>query len=50
MKCEPLEEDPFSFEGPEIIKCKGCLIDWKKGKHDKIIYRISVNVCKLNFK
>jgi nucleosome assembly protein 1-like 1 len=33
MKCEPLEEDPFSFEGPEIIKCKGCLIDWKKGKN-----------------
>jgi len=33
MKCEPMEEEPFSFEGPEIIKCKGCKIDWKKGKN-----------------
>eukprot|EP00088_Acartia_fossae_P002397 TRINITY_DN10973_c0_g2_i1.p1 TRINITY_DN10973_c0_g2~~TRINITY_DN10973_c0_g2_i1.p1 ORF type:complete len:397 (-),score=151.44 TRINITY_DN10973_c0_g2_i1:236-1426(-) len=33
MKCEPLEDDPFSFEGPEIIKCKGCSIDWKKDKN-----------------
>eukprot|EP00088_Acartia_fossae_P023365 TRINITY_DN243_c0_g1_i2.p1 TRINITY_DN243_c0_g1~~TRINITY_DN243_c0_g1_i2.p1 ORF type:complete len:396 (-),score=123.56 TRINITY_DN243_c0_g1_i2:331-1518(-) len=33
MKCEPMEDDPFSFEGPEIIKCKGCTIDWKKGKN-----------------
>ena len=23
MKCEPSEDDPFSFEGPEIFKCKG---------------------------
>ena len=22
MKCQPDKEDPFSFEGPEIIKCK----------------------------
>lgn len=22
MKCAPDESDPFSFEGPEIIKCK----------------------------
>jgi len=33
MKCEPQEDDPFSFEGPEIFKCKGCPIDWKKGKN-----------------
>jgi len=33
MKCEPMEDDPFSFEGPEIFKCKGCTIDWKKGKN-----------------
>lgn len=33
MKCEPMEDDPFSFEGPEIYKCKGCSIDWKKGKN-----------------
>ncbi|XP_067119180.1 nucleosome assembly protein 1-like 1-B isoform X2 [Centruroides vittatus] len=33
MKCIPDETDPFSFEGPEIYKCKGCTIDWKKGKN-----------------
>ncbi|XP_075234179.1 nucleosome assembly protein 1 [Lycorma delicatula] len=33
MKCVPDENDPFSFEGPEIYKCKGCVIDWKKGKN-----------------
>merc|ERR1712080_194984 len=33
MKCTPDEQDPFSFEGPEIFKCKGCTIDWKKGKN-----------------
>ncbi|MCL4141339.1 UNVERIFIED_CONTAM: hypothetical protein GTU68_042690, partial [Idotea baltica] len=33
MKCEPDKDDQFSFEGPEIIKCKGCTIDWKKGKN-----------------
>ncbi|XP_058800550.1 nucleosome assembly protein 1-like 1 isoform X2 [Phymastichus coffea] len=33
MKCAPEADDPFSFEGPEIYKCKGCLIDWKKGKN-----------------
>lgn len=33
MRSEPDESDPFSFEGPEIIKCKGCKIDWKKGKN-----------------
>jgi len=33
MKCEPTEDDPFGFEGPEIFKCKGCSIDWKKGKN-----------------
>merc|ERR1739844_59388 len=30
MKCEPSEDDPFSFEGPEIFKCKGCTITWKE--------------------
>merc|ERR1719225_1787836 len=34
MKCEPSEDDPFSFEGPEIFKCKGCTINWKQGKND----------------
>jgi len=33
LKCEPQEDDPFSFEGPEIIKCTGSSIDWKKGKN-----------------
>lgn len=33
MKCMPDEEDPFSFEGPEIHKCKGTPIEWKKGKN-----------------
>jgi hypothetical protein len=23
MRSEPDEADPFSFEGPEIVKCKG---------------------------
>ncbi|XP_062845789.1 nucleosome assembly protein 1-like 4b isoform X2 [Trichomycterus rosablanca] len=32
MKSEPDSEDPFSFEGPEIIACEGCEIDWNKGK------------------
>jgi len=33
MKCEPQEDDPFTFEGPEIFKCTGCTIDWVKGKN-----------------
>eukprot|EP00090_Calanus_glacialis_P010113 TRINITY_DN184_c0_g1_i1.p1 TRINITY_DN184_c0_g1~~TRINITY_DN184_c0_g1_i1.p1 ORF type:complete len:388 (-),score=155.62 TRINITY_DN184_c0_g1_i1:226-1389(-) len=33
LKCEPQEDDPFSFEGPEIFKCTGCAIDWSKGKN-----------------
>uniref|UniRef100_T1JKL6 Nucleosome assembly protein 1-like 4 n=1 Tax=Strigamia maritima TaxID=126957 RepID=T1JKL6_STRMM len=33
MRCEPEEAEPFSFDGPEIVKCKGCTIDWKKGKN-----------------
>lgn len=33
MRTEADAEDPFSYEGPEIIKCKGCTIDWKKGKN-----------------
>lgn len=33
MKCTPEEDDPFSFEGPEIYKSVGCTIDWKKGKN-----------------
>ncbi|KAJ2941181.1 hypothetical protein O0L34_g10412 [Tuta absoluta] len=33
MKCKPDEENPLEFEGPEIYSCKGCEINWKKGKN-----------------
>lgn len=34
LKCVPDEgSDAFDFEGPAIIKCKGCPIDWAKGKN-----------------
>merc|ERR1712189_106385 len=33
MKCVPDEDDPFSFEGSEIVGCTGCKIHWKKGKN-----------------
>ena len=33
MRCEPEEEDPFSFEGPEIFKCSGTKIEWVQGKN-----------------
>lgn len=33
MRSEPETDDPFSFEGPEIVKCNGCKIEWKKGKN-----------------
>lgn len=33
MKCDVDETDPFSYEGPDIVGCKGCTIDWKKGKN-----------------
>lgn len=33
MKSEPDEDDPFSFEGPDIVSCTGCKIDWKVGKN-----------------
>lgn len=26
-------ESPFSFEGPEIYKCEGCVIHWNKNKN-----------------
>jgi len=29
MKSEPDPEDPFSFDGPDIVGCTGCQIDWK---------------------
>jgi nucleosome assembly protein 1-like 1 len=33
MKCDPDPDDPFGFEGPEIYKCRGCTINWNKGKN-----------------
>jgi len=30
MRSEPEEADPFSFEGPEIIKCNGWVLTTKK--------------------
>uniref|UniRef100_A0A0B7ARY3 Nucleosome assembly protein 1-like 1 n=1 Tax=Arion vulgaris TaxID=1028688 RepID=A0A0B7ARY3_9EUPU len=33
MRYEPDSQDPFSYEGPEIIKCTGCTINWNKGKN-----------------
>jgi len=33
LKCEWEPNDPFRFEGPDIIKCEGCKINWKKGKN-----------------
>lgn len=33
MKCKPDEDNPLEFEGPEIYSCKGCEINWKKGKN-----------------
>ena len=27
------EHEPLSYEGPEIVKSKGCEIQWKKGKN-----------------
>jgi len=33
MKCVPSEREPFSFDGPEIFRCKGCPIHWKPNKN-----------------
>lgn len=33
VKFDPMSTDPFSFEGPEIVKAKGCEIHWKSNKN-----------------
>ncbi|TKC46756.1 hypothetical protein EI555_007108 [Monodon monoceros] len=33
MRSEPDDSDPFSFDGPEIMGCTVCQIDWKKQKN-----------------
>merc|ERR1711971_1174404 len=30
------KEDPLDYDGPEVIKAKGCQIDWKPGKNPGI--------------
>merc|ERR1712032_1184152 len=44
MKCEPPEDDPFSFEGPEIFKCTGCPIDWQMDKSKGSVRTITKQV------
>ncbi|XP_063705690.1 nucleosome assembly protein 1-like 1-A [Culicoides brevitarsis] len=33
LRCESNKDDPLGFEGPEIIKCTGCIINWLPGKN-----------------
>eukprot|EP00095_Tigriopus_kingsejongensis_P000789 maker-scaffold67_size430214-snap-gene-3.37 protein:Tk00789 transcript:maker-scaffold67_size430214-snap-gene-3.37-mRNA-1 annotation:"nucleosome assembly protein 1-like 1-like" len=33
VRCRPNLHRPFTFEGSEIADCKGCKIQWKKGKN-----------------
>lgn len=33
VKCVPDDDASFSFEGPEIYRCRGCTINWNKGKN-----------------
>jgi nucleosome assembly protein 1-like 1 len=33
LRCDPDENEPFEFDGPEIISCSGSKIDWKTGKN-----------------
>ena len=33
LRTGPDEHEPLAYEGPEIVKSKGCTIDWKKGKN-----------------
>lgn len=33
LKVKVEAENPFTFEGPEIYKCLGCVINWNKGKN-----------------
>jgi len=32
LREDPDPESPLEYDGPEIISCKGCKIDWKTGK------------------
>uniref|UniRef100_A0A1I8GF06 Nucleosome assembly protein 1-like 1 n=1 Tax=Macrostomum lignano TaxID=282301 RepID=A0A1I8GF06_9PLAT len=33
LRMGPTRDQPWSYEGPEIIRCKGCDIYWRKGKN-----------------
>ena len=33
LRTGPDEEEPLAYEGPEIVKSKGCDIQWNKGKN-----------------
>jgi len=33
LRCTPDLEDPWSYDGIAIVKCKGCQINWKSGKN-----------------
>ncbi|XP_054154286.1 nucleosome assembly protein 1-like 1-B isoform X2 [Oppia nitens] len=33
LRCTPDFEDPWSYDGIAIVKCKGCQINWNKGKN-----------------
>jgi len=33
LQVEPQEDTGINFEGPEIVSCSGCQIDWKEGKN-----------------
>lgn len=33
MNSKPNPDEPLAYEGPEIISCKGCKIDWKADKN-----------------
>jgi nucleosome assembly protein 1-like 1 len=33
LRCGPDDDDPMSYDGISIVKCRGCKIDWKKGKN-----------------
>lgn len=43
MKCIPSKANPYTFEGPEIVKCKGCTIDWKDGKNLTLLTRVATD-------
>jgi len=43
----PDPKTPLEYDGPEIISCKGCEIDWKEGKD---ITKMTVKVKNISFK